>query len=336
MKKISIIVPVYNVEENIDSCIKSIINQTYKNLEVLLIDDGSTDSSGMVCDEYAKKDNRIKVIHKTNEGVSATRNLGIKISTGDFIAFIDSDDLLENNYCETLYNVISMTKSDVAVCAYKVLKDKNRIIYDMTNETNLKQNEIVVYENKDIIKEILKQKTIKNFIWNKLYKKSFLCEFEQGVHYEDIMFSINVLEKTNRVAYINKSCYNYCKRSNSITATISEQNLNNFGKAIDERYNKIKEKYPELADYNVYALLEATNALSGKHAFLDRKYKSVDNYCLKFINIILEYIKVNGFNFVNLLNSNQKEYMYLITNDINLYFKKLKEKEQQKLEKQPN
>lgn len=336
MEKISIIIPVYNVEETIDFCIKSIINQTYKNLEILLIDDGSTDASGKICDEYSKKDKRIKVIHKQNEGVSATRNLGIKVSTGKFIAFIDSDDFLEKSYFETLYKVIDTTNSDIAVCAYKVLSNKNNIIYDMSYETGLKHNEIVIYENVDITKELLKQKIIKNFIWNKLYKKKNICEFEEGVHYEDIMFSLNVLEKAKKVAYINKSCYNYCKRDTSITATISEQNLNNFGKAISDRYDKIKEKYPDLADYNVYALLLSTIALSGKHAFLDRKYRSIDKYCLKFINIILEHIKENKKTFSKLLNYNQKECIYLMSNDINLYFEKLKEKEQQKLEKQPN
>lgn len=115
MEKISIIIPVYNVKKYLNDCIQSVINQTYNNLEIILIDDGSTDGSGDYCDEIAKKDSRIFVYHKTNGGLSEARNVGIKISTGKYITFIDSDDYIENLYIETLYNSLIEYKADIAI-----------------------------------------------------------------------------------------------------------------------------------------------------------------------------------------------------------------------------
>ncbi|EPX11381.1 glycosyltransferase family 2 protein [Streptococcus agalactiae] len=115
MEKISIIIPVYNVKKYLNDCIQSVINQTYNNLEIILIDDGSTDGSGDYCDEIAKKDSRIFVYHKTNGGLSEARNVGIKISTGKYITFIDSDDYIENLYIETLYNSLIEYKADMSL-----------------------------------------------------------------------------------------------------------------------------------------------------------------------------------------------------------------------------
>ena len=118
MKKISIVVPVYNVENYIEECINSIINQTYKNLEIILVDDGSTDSSGKICDKFAKNDDRIKVIHKKNEGLGKTRNVRILESTGDYLFFVDSDDFIDLNTIEKLYNRSNNGTMDLVICDY--------------------------------------------------------------------------------------------------------------------------------------------------------------------------------------------------------------------------
>ena len=227
-QNISVIVPVYNIAKYLPKCIESIINQTYKAIEILLINDGSTDESGKICDEYAKKDDRIKVIHQKNQGISATRNNGIKASTCDYIIFIDSDDYINEDYIKTLYNCIEKTNSDVASVNYNVVKTDETILFNGSKETNLKENELVILEGTDIIKEYLSQKIIKNFVWNKIYKKSVICNFKVGINYEDMAFTLEVLSKSKKVAFINKSCYNYVKRDDSITATISEENLNDF------------------------------------------------------------------------------------------------------------
>ena len=118
MDKITVIIPVYNVEKYLKEAIEATINQTYKNLEIILVDDGSTDSSGKICDEYAKKDNRIKVIHQENRGMSGARNVGLECATGKYIMFSDSDDTFELNACEKLYNFIEKTNADYVVGNY--------------------------------------------------------------------------------------------------------------------------------------------------------------------------------------------------------------------------
>ena len=118
MEKISVIIPVYNVEKFIEQSIKSVLNQTYKNLEIILVDDGSTDSSGSICDEYSKKDKRIKVIHQDNKGLSGARNSGLDIATGKYIMFLDSDDYFENNSCEILYSEIEKKQADYVIGNY--------------------------------------------------------------------------------------------------------------------------------------------------------------------------------------------------------------------------
>ena len=122
---ISVIVPIYNVEKYINRCIDSIIEQTYTNLEIILVDDGSTDNSGSICDEYAKKDNRIKVIHKENGGVSSARNVGLDTAIGQYITFVDSDDYIEKKYCEILLKTLKKQKADCVACGYnRIYKNK--------------------------------------------------------------------------------------------------------------------------------------------------------------------------------------------------------------------
>ena len=122
---ISIIVPVYNVEQYLDDCLISIINQTYKNIEIILIDDGSTDKSGKICDEYAKKDSRIIVIHKENGGVSSARNAGLRIAKGAYIGFVDPDDWIAEDMYEVLYSNAKKYDADVSVCKYKIVKNNS-------------------------------------------------------------------------------------------------------------------------------------------------------------------------------------------------------------------
>lgn len=332
MEKISIIVPVYNVEDYLMKCLDSILGQTYKNLEIILIDDGSKDNSGNICDEYALKSEKIKVIHKENEGLSVTRNLGIKVATGDYIAFIDSDDYITEDYCEMLYNILKETKADVASAAYKVVRTDGSVIIDSSIDSGLYQNEIVEYEGTEIIKEFLRQKTFKNFVWNKLFKKSVICNFQEKVNYEDIVFSFNVLSTIKKITYINKNCYFYLKRSTSITATITEKNLLDFGKAIYDRYNLINSKYPELKRYNMYAFLESSLAISIKYVISKRAFKEVEKRVFEFIDIILDYAKTCEDEFFSLLNDYQKLCIYLMRYSTELYFNFLEERQNLKVQ----
>ena len=318
MDKISVIVPVYNVEKYLKRCLDSIINQTYKNLEIILINDGSTDNSGIICDEYAKKDNRIIVKHKENSGVSSTKNLGMKISTGEFITFIDSDDTVDENYIEILYNNLISTNSDISVTAYKVVNEKGNLIQDSSKQSGLPKDATIIYEGKDIIRELLLQKTIKNFVC-KLYRKEVLCNFKEGVTYEDIVFSVQVMMKAKKVVYINTGVYNYLKRSKGITATITLKNLSDFAQAIIDRFNLVQEKYNDLMKYNVYAFFQSTIALSTKYIITDAKYDEIIDQIEKFITIIKNYDENNQNELSTIFTDYDKLCLYLIKYNTELY-----------------
>lgn len=208
MDLVSIIVPVYNVELYLEFCLKSLINQTYENKEIILIDDGSKDKSGYICDTYAKKYNNIKVIHQKNSGVSVARNNGIKISNGKYILFIDSDDYLEPN---TLSYIMEYQYDLLCFGYNKVYKNK---IIPVTYKNNC--------EIENIQEEVLLNNKIGGFLWNKLFKTDIIknnnIEFSSGIHYcEDLLFIFKYLKYVNKAYYINKCFYQYRMRHSGIS-----------------------------------------------------------------------------------------------------------------------
>ncbi|MBR4998296.1 MAG: glycosyltransferase, partial [Clostridia bacterium] len=145
-EKVSIIIPIYKVEEFLDNCVESVINQTYKNLEIILVDDGSPDNCPKKCDEWAKKDNRIKVIHKENGGVSSARNMALDIMSGDYVCFVDADDALNPQYVEILLKTSKQNDADVAICSWQKTKDLNFV-----NKPKTYQNyQIKTFHNEDV------------------------------------------------------------------------------------------------------------------------------------------------------------------------------------------
>ena len=160
---ISVIVPIYNVEEYLDRCVESIVNQTYKNLEIILVDDGSPDNCPQMCDNWAEKDSRIKAVHKENGGLSDARNAGMPFATGEIISFIDSDDWIELNMFETMLNRMIEDNSDIVSCGVKWVEEDGCLIRDVTSE-----NEVL--DNKTAMKELLNDSKLKQHVWNKIYK----------------------------------------------------------------------------------------------------------------------------------------------------------------------
>ena len=213
---ISIVVPVYNVEKYIKKCIDSIINQTYQNLEIILVDDGSPDKCGEICEEYSKKDNRIKVIHKENGGVSDARNAGLEKATGEYIAFIDSDDYIDKNYISTLYNMCITNKAEIAQCSFKRVTDNQ-----IANEKDV-ENKIVNMSGIEAIKNIFKENYIEYTVaWNKLYKKSLFdnIKYPKGKLHEDEATTYKLFYEAKIVSVTNEKLYYYYIRQNSITNT---------------------------------------------------------------------------------------------------------------------
>lgn len=202
---ISIIIPVYNVEKYLDRCIISILKQSFKNWELILLNDGSTDKSGEICDKYKRIDNRIRVIHKKNTGVSSTRNLGINLSKGEYITFVDSDDWIECDYLELMYKSIIEMNVDVIVtgCVYE---DKNGV------NNPFKKGEPIIYEKNEAKKEFLKQN---KFIWticDKLYKAELLKKVKLDTHLkiaEDMLLFWNILNSIERIGYVPLYKYHY-------------------------------------------------------------------------------------------------------------------------------
>ena len=214
MNKISIIIPVYNVEKYIGKCLDSIINQTYKNLEIIVINDGSTDNSGGVIEQYAKYDNRIQVIHKKNEGISKARNLGLDICTGDYISFIDSDDFIRKDTYEILLNYIQRKDIDIVWYDYleyacqgsNLLEQRQNMFieekyYDLDNSR----------DRKDFAKDLFNKYHLIGYVWNKLYKRQIWknIRFPYKMSCEDGYVLMSSLTKAKNILVIPNSLYYY-------------------------------------------------------------------------------------------------------------------------------
>ena len=246
---ISIIIPVYNVEQYLSRCVDSVINQTYKNLEIILVDDGSTDNSGKICDEYALKDNRIKVIHKKNGGVSSARNAGLDIAKGDYIGFVDSDDFIEHDMYEYLQNLIIEYDADISICSIEfIIKNKN--IY----KTLLKKDELLNTN------EALKVFYTQLYIYNKLFNKCIMADllFDTSVKIgEDMLFCLEYLKRCNRIIYGKEVKYHYV--NNVLSATKKTFNIDKltYFKSINifinyAKDNNLKYLFKKLKEQKVY------------------------------------------------------------------------------------
>ena len=223
---ISIIIPVYNVEQYLNRCIDSIVNQTYKNLEIILIDDGSTDNSGKICDEYALKDKRIKVIHKENGGLSSARNMGLKMVRGEYVGFIDPDDYIEPDMYQYLYELCQRHNVLLSMCNYTRVRDGvEKIQHPVTKEIILSCNEALERFHTEL------------FSWNKLFHKTLIKDisFSIGITYgEDMIFCVQTFDKARQIVYGSEAKYNYIQR---------------IGSASKQHFNIRQLTYFQAADY---------------------------------------------------------------------------------------
>ncbi|HSI68468.1 MAG TPA: glycosyltransferase [Planococcus sp. (in: firmicutes)] len=206
--KISVIIPVYNVEDYLVKCVDSVIHQTHKNLEILLVNDGSTDGSGAICDSLEQTDSRVKVIHKENGGLSDARNAGMDAATGDFFAFLDSDDWVDRDMYEVLYKLMVEHDADLTICRFKNIY--NHMVEDGST------GKVAVYDNIGALKAIAIIEN--NFfpthnVWNKLYRRELVENFRfiKGKLVEDLYFTPQVVYASKRCVYIDKAMYNYLR-----------------------------------------------------------------------------------------------------------------------------
>ncbi len=205
-KLVSVIVAVYNIEEYLPRCVDSILAQTYRNLEIILVDDGSKDQSGNICDSYAEKDRRIKVIHKKNGGLSDARNAGMNAATGEYIGFVDGDDWIEPDMYRAMYFACEKEKAQAAVCRYKQITKSGIIDGSAGNSVSLSRDEALeIYVCGD------ERYLIYNSVWSKLFARDLVegMRFPVGKNSEDIMFTTRAFCRMERLVYLDEAYYNY-------------------------------------------------------------------------------------------------------------------------------
>lgn len=251
MKKplVSVIIPVYNIEEFVARCLVSILDQSFIDYEVIIVDDGSTDGSGEVCDEFARKDKRVRVFHNKNMGLSGARNFGIQKAVSEMIALVDGDDFVDRDFIEKMYGAMVETDVDVVVCGYNGIRPRSRVVSGEEACAAL----------------LVKQENLEIVAWNKLYKKKLFTKNEiyypVGEKHEDALTTYKLLFQANRVAYITESLYNYVSRDDSIMnkASVSDR-LIMREKAAQEAVVYFK-RDEELKDAAKIAVLTAKFAL---------------------------------------------------------------------------
>lgn len=266
-EKLSIIVPVYNVENYLSECIDSILNQTYNNLEILLIDDGSTDSSLSICERYACIDKRVRLFRKENGGVSSARNLGLKMATGDYIGFVDSDDWIEPNMYKTMLNYIKRQKAEMCVLTKYIREGDNVSI------SNIRSSSL---DRKEAMLSILSY-NFPTSLWTSLYnKKSIYNQYlnEDIHHLEDFEFQFKLLSSIKKVAVCNEALYNYRSRLGSANSSGFNQKVTSCFKVLPpikeyiQNNNIIDNKYISATNtrltLTVGAFLAKSNAKNNK------------------------------------------------------------------------
>lgn len=212
MPLISVIVPVYNVEAYLDRCVQSIVDQTYKNLEIILVDDGSPDNCPVLCDAWAEKDSRVKVVHKQNGGLSDARNAGMAMATGELMGFVDSDDWITPDMYQHLHDLMAADHSDIAACGAEMVWE------DGTPPRMLTKSGCSVLNQEEAMRAIIEESWLKQPVWYKLYKTALIRDipFPVGKYHEDVFWSYQAVARAQKVSVSDKVCYYYAQRSGSI------------------------------------------------------------------------------------------------------------------------
>lgn len=307
--KISVIIPIYNAEKYLRKCVDSIIRQTYSNLEIILINDGSTDESEKICIEYQNNDKRIKLLTKENEGVSSARNAGLSIATGDYITFIDSDDWISDSSFEDAINVIN--EHNVDILKYSYIKDYG--FMKKTYKFSIKTNEKIIEENysKEIYPYVFSTYDLSN-IWNAIYKRDILknLKFNNSIKYgEDYLFMMNALLNSKSIFFLDKPNYHYYNNYSSATNIISYQK---FIKNIEDII---------VVNQNIYQLVAQNDGIEIK-----MKYDKIAHEYELISKQIVQHYKYHEYNkikneFSNIINKLEPELIHRINKINNNYFK---------------
>lgn len=337
-KKLSVIIPVYNTEKYIDKCLFSVCNQTYKNLEIIIVNDGTLDNSEEIINKYLNLDSRIVYLKKENGGLSSARNFGLLHATGDFFAFVDSDDFIELDMYESMMKYSN--NADIIISGHYIFDGKTETISGIKNYSPLTLN------SQEALIELCKNKYIESHVWDKLYKKDLfdnIC-FPLNKNYEDIYIMHKLFEKAKSIVHINNPKYYYVKRSNSISHVDSLKNITDLFDALFQRYEYLK-KYCNkemnliqeavIADYYLYYGQFYKKSLKKIWKFLVELSDGFDKYLSRKRRIQLKLLKFkvslkvqykffslvkNNRRFINLFASKKVSFNINKTHDTQVFF----------------
>ena len=290
MDKISVIVPIYNVEKYLKDCIESIINQTYSNIEIILVNDGSTDSSLEICEEYLNKNDKIVIVNKKNGGLSDARNAGLEKATGKYIMFVDADDYIAPNSCEILYNAIKDTDYEFVTANFAFTNNegipwKKPMFSDKFQNTSLSIEE---YKKSFYL--------VNSTVWNKIFKKEFIdknkLKFEVGLLAEDAVFTTKAFIKSKRTYYVKDIVYYYRQReSKKGNASISLNCTIDYFKKVNEAYKIIYKNFKKYNEMNFYRYYYAKSTAYILYKFIDSTLLD-DKEKIKILKIMKWFFKL--------------------------------------------
>lgn len=260
---ISVIVPIYKVESYLNRCVESLVNQTYHNLEIILVDDGSPDNCPQMCDDWVKKDSRIKVIHKENGGLSDARNAGMDIASGEYVTFVDSDDWIDVKTYSLVIDRILLTHSQIGAF--------NIISVESENFTPELSDEFEVLNSEQAIENTIEDIGVKTVAWNKVYHKSVIegMTFPKGRLHEDEFFTFYALDRAEKIVYLHRQCYYYFQRPTSIMGQYNIKHLDMLD-GVKLRMDFVEKRYPRLyrkakLSFSMCCIFQYQNLLKNKN-----------------------------------------------------------------------
>ena len=305
---ISLIVPVYKVEKYLDRCVQSIVDQTYSNLEIILVDDGSPDHCPAMCDAWAAKDSRIRVIHKKNGGLSDARNAGMAVATGTYMGFVDSDDYIAPQMYQLLYDRIITDGSDIAACGVELVFEDGTPSRRMTPEGSC------VLDKTAAMEAVIRESWLKQPVWYKLYKADLIryILFPVGKYHEDVFWTWQAVARADKVSVTDTPCYYYVQRSGSIMAETYSLRRLDAVEAKQQRLQFLEKEYPALAGCGGKDLL-FTCMYHGQLALRDLKRSEQDMVFFRLKQIV-KGCPIDGSG----LSATHKCWVYLAKMDLKL------------------
>lgn len=306
---ISIIVPIYNVEKYLKKCINSIVNQTYKKLDIILVDDGSTDESGKICDDYKKNDSRIRVIHKENGGLSDARNVGIEYAKGSLISFIDSDDFIDINTIEILYKNMIDTNADISICGIQKINEQDKINHKLQNINQ----KVKVFEPIEVYRNLYNSLALETVIaCNKLYKKELFdnIRYPKGKINEDNYVIHYLISKTKRIVYTSSKLYYYVQRTNSIMKKKFDISRLDELQALEERM----EFFEKLNLQELYEKTMYRYCASNRYCYMKIENKEIKDNLNERFNLISKKLKKGKY-----ISKKEKIKLFILENFLWIY-----------------